>query len=254
MQVEQIGDCTLYCGDCQEILPTIAPVDATITDPPYGVELTRKTNDYRESRFYDNGASLQASHTYNDNPSDIQALLHNVMPLLLQQSTRVALFCGHRLLHTYPAPTSIGCVYIANGAGRDPWGFGCFNPILYYGKCPYLAQGKGSYPNSFSDNQPSREHIDHPCPKPLAWMTWLVQRASLPNEVVLDPFMGSGTTGIACIKLSRRFIGIEIDQTYFDLACRRIEQAYRQLDLFRPALPTPQQQPLFTTPARRTTA
>lgn len=72
----------------------------------------------------------------------------------------------------------------------------------------------------------------HPCPKPLGWMTWLVELASNPWEIVLDPFMGSGTTGVACVKLGRRFIGIEIEPKYFDIACKRIEAACAQPDLF----------------------
>jgi DNA modification methylase len=71
-------------------------------------------------------------------------------------------------------------------------------------------------------------------------MRWLVNRASLPGECVVDCFMGSGTTGVACVELQRTFIGIEIERQYFDLACRRIEAAYRQLTLFPPATPPPQ--------------
>ena len=84
--------------------------------------------------------------------------------------------------------------------------------------------------------------IDHPCPKPLAWMLWLVTRGSLPGHLVIDPFMGSGTTGVACVKLGRRFIGIEIYPHYFDIACRRIEDAYRQPDMFVERPPAPVQE------------
>ncbi len=75
----------------------------------------------------------------------------------------------------------------------------------------------------------------HPTAKPIEWMERLVNIASLPGETILDPFMGSGTTGVACAKLGRRFIGIEIDPGYFEIACRRIDEAYRQRDLFRDA-------------------
>jgi site-specific DNA-methyltransferase (adenine-specific) len=74
---------------------------------------------------------------------------------------------------------------------------------------------------------------DHPCPKPIAWMVWLVSRASpFPGETILDPFMGSGTTLVACQRLGRHGIGIELDPEYFDIACRRVDQATRQNDLF----------------------
>jgi site-specific DNA-methyltransferase (adenine-specific)/modification methylase len=75
------------------------------------------------------------------------------------------------------------------------------------------------------------EGVGHPTQKPLAVMIWCL--GFVPNaETILDPFMGSGTTGVAAVKLGRRFIGIEREQSYFDIACRRIEQATRQADLF----------------------
>jgi DNA modification methylase len=245
MRVEHIHDATLYLGDCREMLPTLGRVDAVVTDPPYGVGLKRKTNDFRDSAHFDAGASLQATVVYEDSPEQIQALIHSAIPMALERSTRGAITPGCRMMFEYPRPRSVGAVYVPNGAGRDPWGFGCFNPILYYGACPYLASGRGSRPNSFSDNQPGREEIDHPCPKPIGWMLWLVNRASLPGETILDPFMGSGTTGVACANLGRRFIGIEIEPKYFDIACRRIEQAYRQPRLFVEPAPRPEQMALM---------
>ena len=72
----------------------------------------------------------------------------------------------------------------------------------------------------------------HPCPKPVAYSRWLVQRAAEPGKTIIDPFMGSGTTGVACAKLGRKFIGIEIEEKYFDIACDRIQKACDQPDLF----------------------
>lgn len=243
-RVEHIGDATLYLGDCREILPTLGKVDAVVTDPPYGVGLTRKSNDFRDSRHFDGGDSSQASVVYSDEPEEVRALVSAAIPLALERAERAAITPGCRMMFDYPRPTAVGTIYVPNGAGRDPWGFGCNNPVLFYGKCPYLARGKGSRPNSFSENQPNLDKVDHPCPKPVSWMVWLVNRASLRDETVLDPFMGSGTTGVACAKLGRKFVGIEIEPAYFDIACRRIEQAYRQADMFVPAPAKPQQMEL----------
>ena len=229
---EVIGDAVLYLGDCREILPLLPKVDAVVTDPPYGVGLKRKTNDYTGSKFFDNGKSLQASVVYEDTPEHVRDLIRSAIAPAIERVGRAALFSGHRMMWEYPTPTSVGTAYVSNAAGRDPWGFGGNNPILYYGKDPYLAAGMGSRPNSFADNQPGESGIDHPTPKPIAWMKWLVSRASLNGETILDPFMGSGTTGVACVKLGRRFIGVEICEKYFDIACRRIEDAYKQPDLF----------------------
>ncbi len=239
---EIIGDCRLILGDCREVLPTLGKVDAVVTDPPYGIGLTKKTSDYRDSKWFDAGNSLQATTLYHDEPQAIRDLVAGYIPLALQICERALVFSGPAMLWEYPEPASIGCVFTPNGAGRTAWGFQCTHPVLFYGKDPYLQDGLGGRPNSFRDEQPNPEKIDHPCPKPLSWMRWAVLRASRIGETILDPFMGSGTTGVACVKLGRKFIGIEIEERYFDIACRRIEEAYKQPDFFVPApQPKPEQ-------------
>ena len=228
-RIEQIGDATLYLGDCLEILPTLGKVDAVVTDPPYGVNLTAKTTKHNR---------IKASKIYADNPDDVLPVVTTAVNLAMELAPCVLVTPGNRLLQAYPKAASIGTIFAPNGAGRDRWGFTCNNPILYYGSCPYLRRGLGSRPNGFYSAHPGM-HItgenatDHPCPKPIAWMEWLVARASPRlGETILDPFMGSGTTGVACAKLGRKFIGIEIEPKYFDIACKRIEEAYKQPDMF----------------------
>lgn len=219
---------TLYLGDCREILPTLGKVDALVTDPPYGVGLSAKTS------FWDtkSGEAIPASVIYDDAPENIGPLIETAIPAALRLAKRGAVYSGHRMLQHYPKWVSMGSVYVGGASGRDPWGFGCTNPILYYGKDPYLATGKGSRPNSFADSANNPEKFDHPCPKPIKWMLWLVNRASLAGDIVLDPFMGSGTTGVAAVKLGRRFIGIELEPKYFDIACARIRAALNAPDMF----------------------
>ncbi|MCP4122434.1 MAG: site-specific DNA-methyltransferase, partial [Bacteroidetes bacterium] len=77
-----------------------------------------------------------------------------------------------------------------------------------------------------------RETRVHPTQKPVEVMKWCVTKLPKGTETILDPFMGSGTTGVACAKLGRKFIGIELDETYFNIACERIQKAYDQPDLF----------------------
>jgi len=232
IRVEQIGDATLYLGDCRDVLPTLADVDAMVTDPPYGIGLKRKTSDYRDSQFFDHGASLEASIFYADEPEDVRRLISDAIPLALSIAKRAVIFPGPAMLWHYPAPASIGSVFTPNGAGRTAWGFQCTHPVLFYGKDPFLQDGLGARPNSMRTEQPNNEKVDHPCAKPVQWMKWAVWRGSRSFETILDPFMGSGSTGVACAKLGRRFVGIEIEPHYFDIACRRIEEAQRQGDLF----------------------
>ena len=241
-RVERIGDCTLYLGDCREILPTLGKVDAVVTDPPYGIGFTKKSSGYKGNEVH------QASHVYSDDPKEIREMLAAAIPLALSIAGRALIFSGPAAIWSYPEPAAIGSVYTPAGAGRCAWGFQGTHPILFYGKDPFLQDGSGGRPNSFRDEQPNTEsrQIDHPTPKPLKWMLWAVGRATRYNERILDPFMGSGTTGVACVKLGRKFIGIEIEPKYFDIACRRIEAAYAQPDLFVPQpVPRPVQQNLF---------
>ena len=232
MREEVIGSARLILGDCREVLPGLGKVDAVVTDPPYGIGLTKKTSDFRDSRHFDGGESLRASTLYDDDPERVRALIRSVIPTALSLAQRGLIFTGPAMLWAYPEPASVGSVFTPNGAGRTAWGFQCTHPVLFYGKDPYLQDGLGGRPNSFRDEQPNAEKVDHPCPKPLAWMRWAVGRATRQGEAVLDPFMGSGTTGIACVKLGRKFTGIDIEPRYFDIACRRIEEAHNQADLF----------------------
>ena len=230
---EIIGDCRLILGDCREIMPTIGNVDAVVTDPPYGIGLEKKSNDFRGSRWFDDGNSKKASVLYEDDVDHVKLLISEVIPVSISVSNRSVIFCGPAMMWNYPVPDSIGSVFTPNGSGRCSWGFQCTHPVLFYGKDPFLQDGKGGRPNSFRHEQPNLEKIDHPCPKPIAWMLWAIERSTRIGETVLDPFMGSGTTGVACVNLGRKFIGIEIEPKYFDIACRRIEKAYQQPRLFQ---------------------
>jgi site-specific DNA-methyltransferase (adenine-specific) len=212
---------TIYHGDCRE---WSGRADVLITDPPYGVGLVTKTSDYRDSAAYDRGESLRASVLYADEADDVRALIAGTIPRLLGLVDRALIFPGPAMLFAYPEPRAIGGAFTAAGAGRSPWGFQRTSPILYYGKDPFLADGKGGRPNGFRDDQPNRESFDHPCPKPIAWMRWAVARASREGETVLDPFMGSGTTLVAAKGLSRRAIGIEIEERYCEIAATRCSQ------------------------------
>lgn len=225
-RVEQIGDCTLYLGDCRDILPTLGRVDAVVTDPPYGVGLEAK----RHKWFRSEGTGYAS---FDDTPENISNSVVPAIEMAIAIASAVVITPGTECAFLYPRPDDIGTIYNSAGTGSGKWGFKCSTPVLYYGKCPYLATGKGRKANSWQ--QPPADYSeknDHPCPKPVGMMSWLVSRASLPGATVLDCFMGSGTTGVACVNLGRSFIGIEREPSYFDIACRRIAEAYKQPRLF----------------------
>ena len=215
---EVIGDATLYLGDCLEILPTLEKVDAVITDPPYGVDFIGKATKH-----------TKASHTepggYIGGDSDIGP---SAVSAALLKCDRAIVFPGNRLLFEYPRPYEFGCVYCPSGAGLGRWGFTVVHPMLFYGKgLPHTRQG----PSGFESFELAGEDR-HPCPKPVGWMKWAIAKCTTIGHTVCDIFMGSGTTGVACINLGRKFIGIEIEPKYFDIACERIENAQRQSRLF----------------------
>ena len=231
---ERIGNQRLILGDCLEVMPTLGRVDAVVTDPPYGVN-------YEGSRTK-HGTNGHAYNSFDDTPESIERICVPAVKMAVGLARSAIVTPGNANAFKYDEPRSLGVIYYPSGANSGPWGFVCSQPLFYYGKDPYLANALGSRPNAFATTEATDRAINHPCPKPIGQTKWMVSRVSLVGETVLDPFMGSGTTLVACQKLGRHGIGIEIDPDYFEIACRRVEEAARQPDLFIPATQTPAQE------------
>lgn len=220
MRVETIGNCTLYLGDCLEILPTLGKVDAVVTDPPYGIGFPYST--------------------YEDSEENLHDLVGRFMPHVLRLSTRAVITPGVSNLHCYPKPDWTAAWTWDTTATYGSLGYSQWQPILFYGNDlkgfgninGVLKSDRIHFTGGSAKFAQDTDGAGHTCPKPEAFVLRLVCRFSLEGETVLDPFMGSGTTGAACAKLGRKFIGIEMDAGYFDLSCRRIEKAYKQPDMF----------------------
>jgi DNA modification methylase len=233
-RTEIIGDCALHLGDCREILQAIGEVDAVVTDPPYGVG-------YEGSKTK-HGVNGFAYASFDDTPEAIETICVPAVRLAVSKAKAAVVTPGNANAHKYDTPRAMGAIYYPSGANSGPWGFVCSQPLFFYGKDPYLSNALGRLPSAFSTTEATDRSVNHPCPKPIGQTKWMVNRVSLVGHVVLDPFMGSGTTGVACVRLGRKFIGIEIEPKYFDIACRRIEEAYRQPDMFiEAAKQTPEQ-------------
>jgi site-specific DNA-methyltransferase (adenine-specific) len=236
---ERIGPHRLFLGDCMEVMPTLGKVDAVVTDPPYGVGFVGKRAKQRDGSVSHIAGGYSSG--FKDTPEYVEDVAVYAIRSCIGAVRSMAVTPGTRCAFMYPPPDDIGCFYSAAGTGLGRWGFSCSQPILYYGKDPYLANGAGGRANSFGQSYPNDANaVGHPCAKPIAQMLWLVGRATWPGDVVLDPFMGSGTTLVACQKLGRAGIGIEIDPEYFAIACKRVDEAMRQPDLFI----APPQQPV----------
>jgi site-specific DNA-methyltransferase (adenine-specific) len=228
-RIEHIAEgITLYLGDCREILPALGRVDAVVTDPPYG---NKHSGD--SSRFSGgNTRRGKGNSAHGRIVGDGKAF--DPRPFMLGEHQ---IFFGANFFPQHLRPGS-WLIW----AKRRPEAYGTF---LSDGEIAWLSKGHGVYmmEHVFIGSQPALEWSQnayttsaHPFQKPIQIMKWCL--GFLPDaRTILDPFMGSGTTGVAAIKLGRRFIGIEIEPRYFDMACRRITEALRQPDMFieRPA-------------------
>lgn len=223
MRKETLADgVELYLGDCREVLASFPPcfrVDAVITDPPYGVNLGK-----------DGPSSIgkTAYASFEDTPENIRAVCVPVLEECIRRFGRAVFTPGNKNCFSYPQPDEIGAIFNPAGAGFSKWGFTTSQPILYYGKDPHSPAKK---PQAIYSTELSEKN-GHPCPKPFKLMKWLVDRGSLHGETVLDPFMGSGTTGVAAVNLGRKFIGIELEPKYFDIARRRIADELSRPSMF----------------------
>ena len=202
MRIERIQDATLYLGDCREILPTLGKVDAVVTDPPYGIGIT-KSSRLAVSRG-------MGGKSWDDEAADISWLRPMDVPSIVWGGNYFPL-----------PPTRAVLVWDKNNAGRD------FADVeIAWTNLDMVARRIVFRPMNMDGGK------EHPTQKPIEVMRWCIGFLPETADMVLDPFMGSGTTGVAAIKMGRQFLGIEREPSYFDIACRRIEAAYKQPDLF----------------------
>lgn len=228
MRVE-IGDAPLYLGDCMEVLPTLGKVDAVITDPPYGIGADASMHK-TSGVIVGHGHRRAAKRTYQRTNWDASPPASELMNQILSMGEAQVIFGGN-YFELPPAKCWLVWDKRTNGNFADcelAW-TNLDKPVR---KFELLWNGFARAGNE--------ERFDHPTQKPLPLMLWCIEQAG-DGETILDPFMGSGTTGVAAIQMGRKFIGIEREPKYFDIACKRIEQAHAQGQLFTPAAPMAEQ-------------
>ncbi len=224
---EVIGDCRLILGDCRDILPTLGQVDAVVTDPPYGIGAD-KGKAVRAHSF--NGSKPIPSMHCPDMVWDDDRPARDIFDLMLACTDEQIIWGGNYFADWLPAK------------GRWLWWDKCQTmPSYGDGELAWTSLPQ-STPKKFTlaNNKLFADRVErhHPTQKPLPLMAWCL--GFLPAaKTILDPFMGSGTTGVACALTDRAFIGIEREPSYFDIACRRIEEAYRQPRLFAEPIAKP---------------
>lgn len=240
---EVIGDCTLYLGDCMEVMPTLGRVDAVVTDPPYSSSYQAKWG----AATRKDGVKMDSTLSFDG----IDAMLSLIPKMVADKCSGWGIFftniegvsawleelsnwktdnvlawvkpdCTPRLNGEGPARGFEPAVTCWFGSGRRKWNSG--------GK-------RGVY----THNVNAGRHGGHPTEKPVSLMQEIIQDFTPSKCTILDPFMGSGTTLVACAKMGRAGIGIEMDPEYFEIACKRVEDAYRQPDMFVQRAPEPVQ-------------
>lgn len=201
-RVETIGAATLYLGDCREIVPALALFDAVVTDPPYGIGFAAKPTKWQRRA----GKQPEA---WDD------ATAVDIMDLLAKGKDQIVWGGNY-----YVLPPSRG--WLSWFKPDAPPSMGNF-------ELAWTNIDRTARQISVSIGATNAERVGHPTQKPLAVMKWCL--SLIPAKTILDPFMGSGTIGVAAVQMGKTFTGCEIEPRYFDIACKRIEDAQRQGDL-----------------------
>lgn len=221
---------TLYCGDCREVLPTLGKVDAVVTDPPYGI-----------------------GFKYESHIDDADSYPQFLWPIIEEAERHVAdggpIFVWQaqewmpRFAELFPRKWRVMIAAKNFVQMRAVAMQHAYEPVVVWwkpGAKPWRSESGTTYANRdwyVADSASAVSDVNrlakqHPCPRQDDVCEFIVANWVPKERTILDPFMGSGTTGVACVKLGRQFIGIEIEPRYFDIACRRVEEATRQSDMF----------------------
>lgn len=211
----EVGNATLYLGDCAEILLTLGKIDAVVTDPPYGIGEAAGKNKSR--------GNLAVAKDYGDDQWDDKPVDDRIIDLIRQVSDWQIIFGGN--YYALP-PTKCWLVWDKENGDNDF----ADAELAWTNLNKAVRLKRYMWNGMLRANKEPRG--DHPTQKPIGIMEWCISHLPENSETILDPFMGSGTTGVAAMNLQRKFIGIEREQKYFDIACKRIEQAQAQIRMF----------------------
>ena len=228
LSVEEIGNCTLYLADCEVLMPHLKKFDALVTDPPYGLgEGGKMGNPKRRSKTAN--ADKYGEFSWDDRRADAAVALAQTL-------------CTYQIIW--------GGNYYDLGPAR---GYLVWNKLNSgdFADCELawsnLNQAVRKIDLLWNGMIRAEKHIErvHPTQKPLGVMQFCLDQLPITAQTVLDPFMGSGTTGVACVQSGKQFVGIERERRYFDIACQRIGQAVSQPPLFAEQVLEPKQETLI---------
>jgi len=222
---ETIGNATLYLGDCLPIMAQFKnlELDAVVTDPPYGIGAS---NDLRANTKY--GKSLARCNSYGFKEWDNKSLGLKYFIQMKRIAEYQIIFGGN-----YFNLGETSCYLVWDKKNGDNGYADC--ELAWTNLKQAVRMISYRWHGMLQENMKDKEIRVHPTQKPVKVIEWCIEQIKLkPDSTIIDPFMGSGTTGVACHNLGHKFIGVEQDEEYFDIACKRIEQAQRQANLFEP--------------------
>ena len=212
----------LYHGDCLEIMPQLELVDLVLTDPPYGINKSSGTVNLSRGKG-------EYVSSFSDDEQYYNTVVIPAIKFFITISTGCVVMASWKYFDKYPPIDSFGCFYQPAGVGLQSFGWADGQPIFYYGKNP-TKKNMGKKCSYQVTEKPSSK--EHPCAKPIGVWSEILRNTSLEMQTVLDPFLGSGTTCVSADLMGRRWIGIEREKEYIEIAkCRIIDEA-RQIKLF----------------------
>lgn len=224
-EMVEIGGSKLFLGDCLEVMPTIGQVDAVITDPPYGIGMD-KIRSKRSTSSHGGRKAYEFLGFDDSRPSK------EYFDLILAKAKSHIIWGGNYFADMLPP--SMKWLVWDKGQRIDQSD----------GELAYTSLDGALRIFTMNRAQLLLDVAEHPTQKPLPLMKWCINQCPK-HALILDPFMGSGTTGVAAVQMGLGFIGIERERKYFEIACRRIEQAQKQPDLFIVPKREPEQEPLL---------
>jgi len=234
-----IGRATLYLGDCLEVMQDFAPVDHIITDPPY-------------EKFTHDAKSKAARQLRVDGRAEIKGLDFSPIDQIRSDVVKQCALLSNGWFIAFCTPEGVAkwadeinastmkykraCVWVKpdstpqlNGQGPAQ---GAENFVCAWSGSGVARWNAGGKRGVYTHNTNNKErHGEHPTEKPRKLMSEIIGDFTNDGQTILDPFMGSGTTGVAAVQMGRDFIGIEKEERYFNIACKRIEDAQRQGDM-----------------------
>jgi len=216
---------TLYCGDMMEVLPTLGEFDACVTDPPYGID-------------YGNQGSFKASHGWSDRREFLTWDTERPTPeafAAMRACSKIQIIWGGNYFTDLLPPTMQWLMW---DKGQREFSLADF-------EMAWSSQNKAARAITYPRARALQDGKEHPTQKPVEVMVWCIDQLPSTAATIIDPFMGSGTTGVAAVKRGKAFYGIEREPTYFDVACRRIRDAIARPDLFVEPAPVPKQEALL---------